>query len=64
LDKRGVFETYNIRVLGTCINSIIISEDRKLFAEKVEEIGEKVAPSYIATTVDEVCAHTTFCFIF
>jgi len=54
LDKRGVFETYNIRVLGTSINSINISEDRKLFAEKVAEIGENVAPSCIACTVDEV----------
>lgn len=54
LDKRGVFESYNIRVLGTSINSIIISEDRKLFAEKVEEIGENVAPSWIACTIDEV----------
>jgi carbamoyl-phosphate synthase/aspartate carbamoyltransferase/dihydroorotase len=55
LDKRGVFETYNIRVLGTSINSINISEDRRLFSEKVAEIGENVAPSWIACTVDEVC---------
>jgi carbamoyl-phosphate synthase/aspartate carbamoyltransferase/dihydroorotase len=54
LDKRGVFQEYNIRVLGTSINSINVSEDRKLFAEKVAEIGEKVAPSCIACTVDEV----------
>jgi len=54
LDKRGIFEAYDIRVLGTSINSIIISEDRKLFAEKVSEIGENVAPSCIACTVDEV----------
>lgn len=54
LEKLGVFQKYNIRVLGTSINSIIISEDRKLFAEKIAEIGEHVAPSSIACTVDEV----------
>lgn len=54
LEKLGVFQKYNIRVLGTSINSIIISEDRKLFSEKIAEIGESVAPSSIACTVEEV----------
>ncbi|CAL8100609.1 unnamed protein product [Orchesella dallaii] len=53
LEKLGVFEEYNIRVLGTSINSIIITEDRKIFSEKVAEIGESVAPSSIACTVEE-----------
>ena len=54
LDKRGIFDKFEIRVLGTSINSIIVSEDRKLFAEKIAEIGEQVAPSLVACTVDEV----------
>ncbi len=54
LERRGVFERFEIRVLGTSINSIIISEDRKLFSEKIAEIGESVAPSLVACTVDEV----------
>lgn len=54
LEKNGVFDKYNVRVLGTSINSIIITEDRKLFSEKIAEIGEHVAPSSIACTVDEV----------
>jgi len=54
LDKRGVFEKYKVRVLGTSINSIIISEDRNLFAQEVKEVGEKVAPSLVACTLDEV----------
>ncbi|CAG7719817.1 unnamed protein product [Allacma fusca] len=53
LEKRGVFEKYNVRVLGTSINSIIVTEDRKLFSEKIQEIQEYVAPSVIASTVDE-----------
>lgn len=56
LNKRGVFEQYNVRVLGTSINSIVLSEDRKLFAEKIAEIGEQVAPSVIANTVEESLA--------
>jgi carbamoyl-phosphate synthase / aspartate carbamoyltransferase / dihydroorotase len=40
LEKAGVFAKYNIQVLGTQINSIIETEDRKIFAERVNEIGE------------------------
>ena len=39
--------------MGTPIRSIIESEDRKLFAEKVEEVGERVAPSAAAFSLDE-----------
>ncbi|XP_076329869.1 carbamoyl-phosphate synthetase 2, aspartate transcarbamylase, and dihydroorotase rudimentary isoform X2 [Tachypleus tridentatus] len=53
LQKRGVFEKYNVCVLGTPLSSIINSEDRKLFAEIVAEIGEKVIPSTAAYSVDE-----------
>lgn len=40
LEKAGVFKKYNINVLGTQISSIIETEDRKIFAERVNEIGE------------------------
>ena len=39
LDRMGVFEQYNVKILGTQIQPIIESEDRKLFAAKVNEIG-------------------------
>ncbi|XP_033171032.1 CAD protein [Drosophila mauritiana] len=45
LERAGVFSKYNVRILGTPIQSIIETEDRKLFAERVNEIGEQVAPS-------------------
>lgn len=45
-----------MRILGTPIQSIIDSEDRKLFAERVAEIGEEVAPSCIVETVEEALA--------
>ena len=42
MNKEGVFAKYGVRILGTPIKSIIESEDRKLFAEKMAEIGEQV----------------------
>jgi len=53
LQKSGVFEKYGVRVLGTPIQSIIETEDRKIFAERVNEIGEKVAPSAAVFSVAE-----------
>lgn len=48
LDKLGMLEKYGVKVLGSPIKNIIESEDRKLFTEKVEEVGERVAPSVAA----------------
>ncbi|KAI8435053.1 hypothetical protein MSG28_003468 [Choristoneura fumiferana] len=53
LQKSKVFEKYNVQVLGTPIQSIIDTEDRKIFAEKIHAIGEKVAPSAAVFSVDE-----------
>uniref|UniRef100_A0A4W4H0Z9 Carbamoyl-phosphate synthetase 2, aspartate transcarbamylase, and dihydroorotase n=1 Tax=Electrophorus electricus TaxID=8005 RepID=A0A4W4H0Z9_ELEEL len=48
LTKLGVLEKYNVRVLGTPVASIEMTEDRKIFVEKMEEINEHVAPSEAA----------------
>lgn len=53
LDRSGVFKKYNVRILGTPILSIIETEDRKIFADRVNEIGEKVAPSCAVYSVQE-----------
>ncbi|XP_055616059.1 CAD protein [Toxorhynchites rutilus septentrionalis] len=53
LEKSGVFEKYNVRIMGTPIISIIETEDRKIFAERIAEIGEKVAPSAAVYSVQE-----------
>lgn len=53
LKNSGVLEEFNVRVLGTQIHSIEWTEDRQLFAEKLMEIGEKVAPSHAAYNVSE-----------
>ncbi|VVC95990.1 unnamed protein product [Leptidea sinapis] len=56
LEKNKVFDRYNVSVLGTPIQSIVDTEDRKIFAEKINAIGEKVAPSAAVSTVDEALA--------
>jgi len=39
--------------VGTPITTIVATEDRHMFAEKLKEISETVAPSYIALSVEE-----------
>ncbi|MCJ7802379.1 MAG: carbamoyl-phosphate synthase large subunit, partial [Candidatus Marinimicrobia bacterium] len=49
LQDKGVFEKFNVEVLGTSIDVIKNTEDRNLFVKKLNEIDAKVPPS-IATT--------------
>jgi len=53
LHRRGVFEQYHCKVLGTSIETIIATEDRELFSAKLLEINETLALSYSAVTVDQ-----------
>ncbi|XP_025986539.1 CAD protein isoform X1 [Solenopsis invicta] len=53
LEKNGVFAKYNVKILGTPIESIIQTEDRKIFADRISEINEKVAPSAAVYSVQE-----------
>uniref|UniRef100_A0A0N4Z9R3 CAD protein n=1 Tax=Parastrongyloides trichosuri TaxID=131310 RepID=A0A0N4Z9R3_PARTI len=52
LYKDGIFEQYNVKVLGTTIETIMNTEDREKFNNEIESINEKVAPSKAATTLD------------
>lgn len=54
LEKNGVFAKYNIKILGTPIESIIQTEDRKIFADRIGEINERVAPSAAVYSIQEV----------
>ena len=53
LENRGIFRKYNVRVLGTPIESIIDSEDRERFANIVREVGAQTIPSHAARSEDE-----------
>lgn len=53
---RDEFTSLGVQVLGTPIGTIITTEDRQLFSQAMEEIGEKCAQSSTATTQDEAIA--------
>jgi carbamoyl-phosphate synthase/aspartate carbamoyltransferase/dihydroorotase len=56
LEHNGIFQQYNVQVLGTPVRSIELTEDRQLFAEELAKIGEPVAPSKAAYSIDEAIA--------
>uniref|UniRef100_A0A6Q2XP53 Carbamoyl phosphate synthase arginine-specific large chain n=1 Tax=Esox lucius TaxID=8010 RepID=A0A6Q2XP53_ESOLU len=51
LFRSGVLQEYGVKVLGTPVESIMATEDRQLFADKLNEIKEKIAPSFAVETV-------------
>lgn len=53
LFNRGVLEKYGVKVLGTSVESIMATEDRQIFAEKLKEINEKIAPSVAVDSVSD-----------
>ena len=46
------FEGLGVQVLGTPIDTIILTEDRELFAQAMAEIGERCAKSASATDME------------
>ncbi len=53
LAKKGVLAECQVELLGTSSESIERAEDRELFKELCEELGEPVLPSVITHTIDE-----------
>ncbi|KAG8235697.1 hypothetical protein J437_LFUL014041, partial [Ladona fulva] len=53
LERRGILSAHGVKVLGTPVEAIVRTEDRKLFAEAMEAMGEKVAPSAAVYSVEE-----------
>ncbi|KAK7154443.1 hypothetical protein R3I94_007692 [Phoxinus phoxinus] len=51
LFQSGVLQKYGVQVLGTSVESIMATEDRQLFSDKLMEINEKIAPSIAVKTV-------------
>ena len=56
LEKKGILKEAGVELLGTSSESIERAEDRELFKELCESIGEPVIPSDIANTVEEAIA--------
>ncbi|NWW17986.1 CPSM synthase, partial [Falcunculus frontatus] len=53
LFKQGVLQQYGVKVLGTSVESIMATEDRKLFSDKITELNEKIAPSLAVESVED-----------
>jgi carbamoyl-phosphate synthase (ammonia) len=53
LYNKGILQKYGVQVMGTPVSTVIATEDRQIFNDKLNEIGEKIAPSETATTVEE-----------
>ena len=53
LAKKGILAECQVEILGTSFESIEKAEDRELFKELCEELGEPVISSEIATTMEE-----------
>jgi carbamoyl-phosphate synthase large subunit len=49
-DKRGVWQKYNVRLIGVDIHAIELTENREAFRDHMVDIGMKVAPSHIANS--------------
>jgi len=56
LFRAGVFDKYNLRVLGTPVTAIMDTEDRELFVRKLEEIDIKTPRSLAVANVGEAIA--------
>jgi carbamoyl-phosphate synthase large subunit len=51
LQEKGILKKYNVKVLGSPVASIELTEDRQLFAEHLKKIGIPVPPSGAATSM-------------
>lgn len=49
-DKRGVWQKYNVRLIGVDIAAIELTENREAFRDHMIKIGMQVAPSHIANS--------------
>lgn len=56
LYQKGILEKYDVQVLGTPVQSIIDTEDREIFANKLNEIDVKTPRSIAANNMEEAIA--------
>ena len=53
LSEKGILEKYGVKVIGTPIESIKRGEDRELFREAMEKIGEPIIQSKIVENLED-----------
>jgi carbamoyl-phosphate synthase large subunit len=54
LAAAGVFERYDVRLLGTPLEAIRMAEDREAFRDLLDRIGQPYAPSWIVEEAGDV----------
>ncbi|WP_173918370.1 carbamoyl phosphate synthase large subunit [Halobacillus sp. Marseille-Q1614] len=58
MNKHGLFDKYNLELLGTSVASIQQGEDRELFRELMQELGQAVPESRVISSVEEAIEFT------
>ena len=48
--KMGIWDKYNVRIIGVDLEAIELAENREQFKQHVIKLGQKVAPSFIANS--------------
>ena len=56
LEKKGILRECGVKLLGTSSESIERAEDRELFKELCQSVGEPTIPSEIAETIEQAVA--------
>jgi carbamoyl-phosphate synthase large subunit len=49
-DEKGIWEDFNVRMIGVDVNAINVTEDREKFKQLLEKIGVPTAPAKTATS--------------
>jgi len=53
MQRMGLFERYGVKVLGTSVHTLELSEDRDMFAKALNEINIPIAKSIAVETVED-----------
>ena len=53
LDRLGILEKYNVKVLGTPVSAIMNTEDRELFVQQLDEIDIKTIKSEACENIED-----------
>lgn len=53
LYESGILEKYDVKVLGTSVEAIMVTEDRDLFVKKLDEIGAKTPISQAVESMED-----------
>ena len=56
LSEKGILDKYGVKLLGTSLSAIKQAEDREMFKDLMQEIGEPIADSQIVNNLTEAVA--------